>query len=122
MNDNIISPDDAAGLLDKLLSEQLPIRALFLSSTGFRCRINGRVDSVTPESGLVISVARPPSTGNAFLSVSLNRDCEFRFGDTRDLPEDERDEMGEKYGDTILAIRFLDTEDFLFMTFTTLSP
>ena len=123
MTDNTVSFEDGCRLIEKLFSEQTPLSALLIIPTGTPVRVIGSVDSITPEAGLVISSSRPPSSGVALISLPFfGRDCAFTFGDNRDLPEERRDELATKFGDTMLCLRFLDSEEFLVLTLTTLTP
>ena len=118
MNKNVISSDDAASLLSKLLSERVPVHALLIFPSGTRVVFSGFVDSVTPQTGIVLSVARPPSDGPATISVPIfDRECEFGYADARELPEKGREELVQRYGDAVLSFRFIDG-DFLGITFT----
>ena len=123
MTDNTISFEDGCRLLDKLFSEQAPVYAMLVQPSGSHARVTGRVDSISEETGLIISTSRPPSSGAAVISLPLfNRDCVFNFGDKRDVPDDKREELAAKFGDTMLCLRFLDSDEVLILTFTTLAP
>jgi hypothetical protein len=119
MNEYIISVEEARDLLDKLFSERLPVLAFFASPTGTQIRLNGFVDSITRDNGLVIAAASPPSQGPGFIRVLIfDRDFEFSYGDVRVLPEEMREEFAEKHGESVLAVRFLDSDELLALFFT----
>jgi len=122
MKDNIISFDEGCDLLSKLFSERIPVCTLLLTPAGSRIRVDGFIDSLTHETGIVVSVSRPPSTGSAAFSVPFfDRKCEFFFGDIRDIPDKDRGALAAQFGDTVLCVRFLDSDEFLTVTFKTLA-
>ena len=119
MSDNAISFEDGRRLLDKLLSEQIPIYAMLVLPTRTTCRVTGRVAGITRDPGLLISVDRPPSKGSATLAVPFfDRECEFTV---RDLPENKRAEISADFGDTILCLNFPDADEFLILVFNSLN-
>jgi len=119
MNEYIISLKEAQDLLNKLFSEHLPVVAFFVSPTGTQMRLNGFVDSITRDNGLVIAAGSPPSQGSGFIRVLIfDRDLEFSYGDVRVLPEGMREEFAEKHGDSAFAISFLDSDELLALFFT----
>jgi hypothetical protein len=119
MNPNMISLDDARSLLTKLLEERIPVIAFFVTSTGDKVALSGKVDSISQLSGLVVSVARPPTAATGYLAVPINnRACECSYGDVRLLPAEEREKFKDSFGESVLTIRFLDTEDTLGLFFT----
>jgi hypothetical protein len=109
MSKHIISAEDAGILLLKLFDERILVRAVLLFPCGTRVTFSGFVDSITEEVGLVLSLTRPPSDGAATISIPFfDRECEFLYGDKRELPEDEREELADKYGDSVLSLDFAD--------------
>src|SRR6266478_4305199 len=87
MNPNMISLEDARSLLMKLLDERIPVIAFFVTSTGDKVALSGKVDSVSQLGGLIVSVARPPTVVTGYLTVPIqNRACECSYGDVRLLP------------------------------------
>ena len=118
MSDNAISFEDGRLLLNKLLSEQIPIYAMLVLPTRTTCRVTGRVAGITRDPGLLISVDRP-SKGSATLAVPFfDRECEFTV---RDLPENKRAEISADFGDTILCLNFPDADEFLILVFNSLN-
>lgn len=120
MSEYIISIEEARDLLDKLFSERIPVLAFFTSPTGTQARLNGFIDSITREGGLVVSAARPPSQGPGFISFPLfDRDLEFSYEDVRVLPEALREEfIAEHSEDSVLAIHDLETNELFALFFT----
>jgi hypothetical protein len=120
MSDNIISAQEGRDLLHKLFSERIPVRALLALPTGSSATVKGFIGSITPEAGIVISERIPVSGSRGYLGVAFfDRECEFTFGDVRDLPPQQREELASKFGDTILCLRFPEGE-MLALTFTSL--
>jgi hypothetical protein len=123
MRNNAISFEDGCRLLDKLFSEQTPVYAMLVLPTGTHARVTGCVAGITPQSGLLISSAKPPSSGAGLISLPFfERDCEFTFGDKRDIPGPNREELAAKFGDTIWCLSFPESGEFLILSFTTLAP
>jgi hypothetical protein len=99
-----ISQPDAADLLNKLLSERIPVSAFFVSSTGTRVSIPGFVDSVTSAEGVVVSISGPPIDVSRGYLTFLPQDCDFSYGEKRELPEELRFLSPER-GDSALLLR-----------------
>lgn len=120
MSEYILSIEEARDLLNKLFSERIPVLAFFSSPTGAQARLNGFIDSITRDGGLVVSVTRPPSQGAGFIGFPIfDRDLEFSYEDVRVLPEAMREEfIAEHSEDSVLAIRDLETEELLALFFT----
>jgi len=89
---NQISLPVARDLWSKLLNERTPLRVLLVTTSGVRVRLPGFIDSITPARGLMISVSGPPvDATRGLLSWPLaDRDCEFLYGEQRELPEEDR--------------------------------
>ena len=88
MSDNKISRDDAALLLNKLLTESTPVVALCKSGDGPSVVLPGFVDSITFENGLVISSVKGKPATSSHVTVPLpgtplGSACTFMFGDRR---------------------------------------
>ncbi len=112
-----ISLRDAAGLVEKLLSERVPVRAFFISAFGTRILLPGFVSSATVEKGLFIS-APDGSIERGFLNTrAFNRDCDFAYGDQRELPPEIRD-LAETRGESCLLMFFRDSMERLALFFT----
>lgn len=114
-----ISLREAADLIEKLLSERVPLRGFFVSPSGTRIVLPGFVDSATSEHGLVISVSGPPlDASKGWMNVRpFDRECEFEYGEKRELPE-EIQSLSETYGESCLVIRFLDCGELFVLFFT----
>jgi hypothetical protein len=84
-----ISEPEAVDLLSKLQAERTPLCALFVSPSGSHARIPGFVDSVTRDKGLIISVSGSPiDVLRGYVDFfPFDRDCEFWYGEQRELPE-----------------------------------
>jgi hypothetical protein len=112
-----ISVSEASDLLSKLLSERISLLAFFRSPR-LEFRLPGFVDSVTSDNGLVVSVSGPPiDTKRGYLHVLRFERCDFWYGERRELSP-ELQELGDRYGESVLTIRFLDCEDLLLLLFT----
>lgn len=110
-----ISLSEASDLISKLISERIRLIAFFRSALT-ETRLPGFVDSVTAENGLVISVSGPPiDVARGYFRISFDR-CDFWYGDKRELPK-EMSGLSDKYGESILAVRFLNSGDLLGLFF-----
>jgi len=80
--------------------------------------MSGFVDRVTAENGLVISISGPPIdvTRGYFCVRSFDR-CDFAYGEKREVLPD-LDDLGDKNGESVLIIRFLDSGNLLVLVFT----
>jgi hypothetical protein len=117
---NQISQDAAFDLLNKCLLEKIPVLAFFVERRGMRVRLEGFLDSATEELGLVFSVKTPPSKGPAFFSIPiLGRECEYSYGEVREIPAEIRAQLREPLpGESALVVFFRDTGDWLAVFFT----
>lgn len=111
-----ISARDARSILDKLISERLPLVAFLSTPSGVYAKLSGFLDAVTDELGLVISVTRPPSAGPGYFEIPAAK-CEFLYGETREFPELQKD-FADKYGESALIVRFPRTGELLRLFFT----
>lgn len=113
-----ISLRDAASLVEKLVSERIPLQALFISFSGARVLLPGFIDSATVAKGLFISVSGPPADPECgFLNVrAFDETCAFTYGDKRELPEAMR-ALATEHGESCLLIRFHDPEETLALFF-----
>jgi len=120
MSEYIVSVEEARDLLNKIFSERLPVLAFFSSPAGTQVRLNGFIDSITRDNGLVVAAASPPSQGPGFIRFLIfDRDLEFSYEDVRVLPEAMRKEFAEEHPeDSVFAIRDLDTDELLALFFT----
>ena len=114
-----ISLREAVDLIEKLFAERLPLCAFFESPIGVRASVSGFLDSATRNVGLVVSVARPPSEGPGWINVPFLSDteCEFSYGEKRELPEEIR-RLSEEHGESCLVIRFLESGELFALFFT----
>ena len=98
-----ISQPETADLLNKLLTERIPVQAFFFSSFGTRISLPGFVDSVTRDNGVVISVSGAPiDISRGYLNFfPFGRSFDFWYGERRELPPDLQD-VGEGRGDSVL--------------------
>jgi hypothetical protein len=115
-----ISALEADDLLGKLFSDRIPLRVLFVSSSGTRVTMPGFVDSKTRVNGVVISVSGPPiDSARGFLNFRrFDENCEFLYGETRELSEEMRKEIPDRDGESALMIRVLDLNEVLVLFFT----
>jgi hypothetical protein len=108
MSKNEISLEDVGLLINKLMTESIPVIAFFVSREGVQVKFRGFVDSVTAEMGLHLATAKGSPEGSSYLSVPVGNPvgsgCRFVFGDKRELPEEKREEWVGKLGDSALTI------------------
>ena len=106
--------------MSKLLEERVPLRALFISPSGARMYLAGFVDSKTASNGLGISASGPPiDVKQGFLNMRpFDRNCEFWYGEKRELTDEEREGISGPDEESALTIRFLDFGEKLFLFFT----
>lgn len=117
MDRHPISPCDALALLDRLVKDQVPVRALYVSSSNAQFVISGLVQSMDDESGIVISAQQPPSRLSGYLSIPFIKPechCTCGAGVIDVLPEQDSDI--DKQSST-LTIHFPDTSEFLLLLF-----
>ncbi len=114
-----ISLREAADLIEKLLSERISVRASFFAPSGARVFLPGFVDSATSRNGLVISVSGPPlDESRGWINVRpFDRECEFTYGEKRELPEELR-YLSEVHVESCLLIRFLESGELFVLFFT----
>lgn len=117
MNKYIISEAEAHLLFGKLISEGTPITAAFGSPSGLRATIRGFLDSISPSNGILVSATRPVSDPQQLAVPYLGRPVEISYSDGRNVRPD-LIKLAEIHGDTQLVIKFQDTDEFLFLTFT----
>ena len=116
-----ISLPEVADLLEKLLSERIPLKVLFASTTsGARAYISGFIDSATRANGLVVSVSGPPmDTERGWIHVfPFDRECEFWYGERREFPEEVRLLLSETTEESTLVMRFPASGEALALFFT----
>lgn len=116
-----ISLPEAADLLEKLLSERIPLKALFAStSSGARMQISGFVDSAMRANGLIVSVSGPPIDVNRgwIHAFPFDRECEFWYGEKREFPEEVRLLLSDSIGESTLVMRFPQSGEVLALFFT----
>lgn len=112
-----ISQPEAADLLSKLLLERIPLSAFFVSGSGTRVSIPGFVDSITLEEGLIISGSGPPiDVSRGYLSFPPF-DCDFWYGEKRELPEELQFLSSATPGDSVLVLRVLSSGEKLVLFF-----
>ena len=112
MSSSIIPLVDARLLLNKLMSEAIPVVAFFAAVDGSTVVLPGFVSGTKSEDGLVISSVRdlPLPLSASILTVKLPGDppgseCSFMYGDKREVEDERRrEELAGKHGDSGLAI------------------
>ena len=97
-----ISQPEAADLLSKLLLERIPLSAFFVSGSGTRVSI--------PGCGPPIDVSR------GYLSFPPF-DCDFWYGEKRELPEELQFLSSATPGDSVLVLRVLSSGEKLVLFF-----
>jgi hypothetical protein len=117
MDKNILSSQESNDLLSKLVLERIPVHALLTSPTGSQISFSGFVDGRS-STQLVISAERPPSFKTGFIIVPLSRVLEVSYCDEREAPKEVRETLVPELGNTVLLLRFPESKEFLFLTFT----
>jgi hypothetical protein len=114
-----IAQHEAADLLQKLFSERIAVEAVFFSQSGTRISLPGFVDSATRQNGLVISVSGPPlDPARGYLNYfPFDRDCQFWYGEKRELPEAFKD-IAARRGESVLLFLLPDSVERLGLFFT----
>lgn len=97
----MISFEDAGCLLQKLISESIPVIAFFAATDGSHMKLSGFIDSISGE-GLIISSKR--GEFSSFINVPIGADCEYAYGDKREIPEHSRERLSEQYGECALTV------------------
>jgi hypothetical protein len=115
-----ISLAEAELLLDKLLSERTPVRCIFKSSSGFDALTQGFVDSKTPGKGVVVSTSGPPiDVEKGFVRFRPFNDRSLAwYGEKRELPEEDRADVSESFGESALTFTFPEFNERLHIFFT----
>ena len=113
-----VSQAEAADLLNKLLSEHVPVQAFFFSNTGTRISLFGFVDSVTRDNGVVVSVSGPPIdlARGYFNFLPFDNGCEFWYGEQRELPPESR--PIESRGESCLSFKLPNSGEQVALFFT----
>ena len=116
MDRHSITPCDALALLDRLVKDRVPVRALFVSASNAQFVISGLVQSMNDENGIVISMQQPPSRLSGYLSIPfVQPDCHCTCGEGGDLlPEDDAPISKES---STLTIHFPNSNEFLLLLF-----
>lgn len=103
MSKNIISPEDAAGLVHKLITESIPVHAFLVSGDGARGSFRGFVRGFSDT--LFIADKTTAEIGWYF-RVPITPDCLFCFGDKRELSDPAKAEEFTRMGEAALMIAF----------------
>jgi hypothetical protein len=103
----VISSEEAESLINKLITEEVPVCACFWDADGSAITLNGSMERL-PE-GLMIwgedEDEHPQRVSSMLLHV--DKTCEFGFQDKRETPvQVDPEHMAAKYGELILWIRF----------------
>jgi hypothetical protein len=109
MSNTPIQYNDGILLTKKLLAESIPVVARLASLDGSETGLRGFVDSITFLNGLVGSAVKgSPSTSSHFKvplpGNPIASECQFFYGDKREIEETKREELAERYGDAVLTI------------------
>jgi hypothetical protein len=112
-----ISPLEASDLISKLLTDRTPLLA-FYRTDFVEIKMQGFVDSATKD-GITVSVSGPPiDVKRGYISVRhIDRLCDCWYGEKRSLPES-WNILGDEYGESVLAIRFLESNERFSLFFT----
>jgi hypothetical protein len=97
-------------MVDKLMTESTPVKAVFISESGSIASLYGFVDSIGVDLGLVISSTQGAPSVSSTISVPLGdpvgAECAFSMGttDDPDVPWEERERVALEMGNTALAV------------------
>jgi hypothetical protein len=80
--------------------------------------IPGFVDSITREEGLIISGSGPPIDVSRGYLAFPPFDCDFWYGEKRELPEELQFLSSATPGDSVLVLRVLSSGEKLVLFFT----
>jgi hypothetical protein len=117
MNRHSITPCDALALLDRLVKDQVPVRALYVSPSNAQFVISGFVQTLDDENGIVISAQQPPNRLSGYLSIPfVQPECECTCGAGGDLlPENDGSLVGKDT--STLTVHFPASGEFLLLLF-----
>jgi hypothetical protein len=115
-----ISQAEASDLLGKLFTERIPLQAFLFSSHGTRVSFFGFVDSITRDTGVIVSARGAPIdlSRGYFNFVPFDRNCEFWYGEKRELPVDLQTAISETRGDSCLLFVLSDSGERVGLFFT----
>src|SRR6478752_4288172 len=99
MSENMISVEQAEDLLNKLLSEHLPVVAFFVSHNSTRAAVKGFVCSPRSDVGLTISASESLADSPGWITLpTFDKRTQFSYGDVRLLPESMQEEFASSTG------------------------
>jgi hypothetical protein len=114
-----ISLRDADSLIDKLLTERIPLHAYFTSSSGAEARISGFVDSKNSDGTIVVSTSGLPlKADKGYLRFWVaGSETAIWYGEKRELPDDLKP-LADTFGESALTfdIREFNERALLFFT------
>ena len=105
MSKNIISPEDAGNLLNKLMRESIPVVSYFVALDGSFCTLRGFVLGFTEEELLIGSEKKEP---DSFLNVRVAKPFTCVYRETRESPKEDRERLKETLGESALSLVFAD--------------
>ncbi len=117
-----ISCLEALDLLEKLVSERIPLLASLKTPSGVRMRALGFVETATHAHGIVVSNTLPSVTADMFFVVPFvsngaERPCEFTYGEKREMDPVIAEMLPGEPDDSVLTLRFSDTGETLCLVF-----
>ncbi len=117
-----ISCPEALDLLDKLVSERIPLLASLKTPSGVRMRALGFVEAATQAHGIVVCNTLPSVTADMFFVVpfvanGVERPCEFNYGEKHELDPVIAEMLPGEPEDSVLTLRFSDTGETLCLVF-----
>jgi hypothetical protein len=96
-----ISVVEFVRMVNKLMTESIPVKAVFISESGAIASVYGFVDSISVDLGLVISATQGMPSLSSSISVPMGNpvgaECAFSMG------TEEREDVALEMGDTALA-------------------
>jgi hypothetical protein len=116
----MISLEETALLIKKLIEEQTPVLGYLATVDGSNGKLSGCVDSCTPDGGVVV-VGKKGEHGsmsaNLCLFFGASDNLEAWFGTAQELPEQARDAASTRWGNTVLTLRARSTRSRLVLFF-----
>jgi hypothetical protein len=104
MSNNLISPEDALNLLNKLIAESIVVVAYFVAPDKSDCRLRGFVLGSGDGAVFIGSEAKEP---DSFLTVSFAARFSCLYRETREISDGEyRERLNMDHGESALSFVF----------------
>jgi hypothetical protein len=93
-----ISSGDFLRLIHRLMSESIPLIALFTNREHVVSKLYGFVGSVTPEVGMVFAAQTDAQSESSSIRIPFLLGCKYFLEEASDLPGKSREEVELRYG------------------------